>query len=337
MARPIRAASLPGMRSKTFAHPVLLPAMLAMVLSSACGDDPDAGDDGAASDTASDTTAGSADSSGGTTTGSSESSGGASSGAVDTSSGSEATTGDSGPTPIVLVHGAWMGAWAWDEVAPLLEAAGHPTVVVELPAHGDDPTPSADATLEGYRDAVLAALDGLDQPAAVVGHSMGGMVISEVAQARPDEIQSLVYVAAFLPRNGESLFALGMADPDSQTGAHLVDNGDGTFSLDPAFIGEVFCGDCTDDAVALIVDQTRPEPAGPLLSPATVTDDVFGGVRKTYVRTEQDLAVSPAGQDAMIAATPVDELRSIATSHSPFLSQPQLLADTILELVESGG
>jgi pimeloyl-ACP methyl ester carboxylesterase len=323
------------MRSTNPAHAALLPTLLALALSSACGDDADAGDDS--------TSTGSADSSGGTTATSADSSGGAdasssgSSGAVDTSSGAESTTGELGPTPIVLVHGAWMGAWAWDEVTPLLEAAGHPTVVVELPAHGDDPTAPADATLEGYRDAVLTALDGLDQPAAVVGHSMGGMVISEVAQARPDDVESLVYVAAFLPRNGESLFALGMADPDSQTAAHLVDNGDGTFSLDPAFIGEVFCGDCTDEAVALIVDRTRPEPAGPLLSPSTVTDDVFGAVRKTYVRTEQDAAVSPAGQDAMVAATPVDELRSIATSHSPFLSQPQLLADTIVELVESGG
>lgn len=237
-------------------------------------------------------------------------------------------------TPVVLVHGAWMGAWAWDDVAPRLEEAGHPTVVVELPAHGDDGTAAADATLASYRDEVIAALDGLEGPAAVVGHSMGGMVISEVAEARPESITTLVYLAAFLPETGKSLFDIASTDAESITAMHLVDNGDGTASLDPAAIGDVFCGDCTEDDVQTIVDRTRPEPFMPLVTPAMLTDGAFGSVRKTYVHTELDAAVSLSAQEAMVAATPVAEVRSLASAHSPFLSQPEALADTIVELVE---
>lgn len=250
------------------------------------------------------------------------------------SSAGDSTTTGGDATPIVLVHGAWMGAWAWDEVTPLLEARGHVTHVVELPAHGDDATPATEASLTGYRDAVVAVLDGLDEPAAVVGHSMGGMVISEVAQARPQAITELVYVAALLPQSGQSLLDLAMADPDAITAMHLVDNGDGTASIDPAAIGEVFCGDCDDAHVQTIVDRTKPEPFMPLVTPAMLDDAAFGSVRRTYVYTELDVAVSYAGQQAMVAATPVDDTRSLATAHSPFFSQPQALADAIVELVE---
>jgi len=244
------------------------------------------------------------------------------------------TTGGASETPIVLVHGAWMGAWAWEGVVPRLEDAGHPTVVVELPAHGDDETPVADATLAAYRDQVIAALDGLDGPAALVGHSMGGMVISEVAEARPESITTLVYVAAFLPQSGQSLFDIASTDAESITAMHIVDHGDGTASIDPAWIGEIFCADCSEDQVQSIVDRTRPEPFAPLVTPAALTDDAFGSVHRTYVHTADDLAVSLSAQQAMVAATPVDDVRTLATSHSPFLSQPQQLAETILDLVE---
>jgi pimeloyl-ACP methyl ester carboxylesterase len=239
------------------------------------------------------------------------------------------------PTPIVLVHGAWVGAWSWAEVAPLLEDAGHPTFVVELTAHGEDETPVAEATLAAYRDDVLAVLDGIDGRAAVVGHSMGGMVISEVAEARPESIATLVYVAAFLPQNGQSLLDIGSTDPDSILTMHLIDHGDGTASIDPEFIGEVFCGDCSEEDVATILELTRPEPLAPTVMPAALTEAAFGSVPKSYVHTELDATVSLAAQQAMVEATPVDETRSLATAHSPFLSQPEMLADVLVELVEA--
>ena len=153
----------------------------------------------------------------------------------------------------------------------------------------------------------------------------------EQAEALAVQKQDPFYLAAFLPQSGQSLFDIGSADAGSTTAMHLVDNGDGTASIDPAAIGEVFCGDCDD--VQTIVDRTRPEPLMPLLTPAMLTDVAFGSVRKTYVHTELDVAVSLAAQEAMVAATPVAEVRSLATAHSPFLSQPQALADTIVELV----
>jgi hypothetical protein len=97
----------------------------------------------------------------------------------------------------------------------------------------------------------------------------------------------------------------------------------------------VFCGDCSEEDVAMILELTRPEPLGPTVTPASLTEAAFGSVHKSYVYTELDATVSLAAQQAMVEATPVDDTRSLATAHSPFLSQPEMLADAIVELVEA--
>ena len=82
----------------------------------------------------------------------------------------------------VLVHVSWGGAWCWDRVAPLLEQAGHHVVAFDLPAHGEDTTPVEQVTLASYTDRVVAVLDAQSEPVILVGHSHGGVVITQVAE-----------------------------------------------------------------------------------------------------------------------------------------------------------
>lgn len=251
------------------------------------------------------------------------------------------TTTDDQPTgepeqvrSFVLVHGSWMGAWSWERVVPELEGLGHEVRVVELPAHGDDRGDPARASLDGYRDVVLAAMDDAGEPVVLVGHSMGGMVISAAAQARPQDVEALVYVAGYLPADGQSLLDLAFMDPGSIVGEHLIDNGDGTTSLELDAIGEVFCGDCSAADVALLQDRHRPEPGAPLATPITLTEAAYGTVPRVYVRTAQDQAVSPTLQDQMLAATPVDAEATVETAHAPMLTDPAGLGQAIVGLLE---
>jgi pimeloyl-ACP methyl ester carboxylesterase len=108
---------------------------------------------------------------------------------------------------IVLVHGAFSGAWCWEPVLPCLRAAGHTAQTVELPGSGEDRTPVAEVTLEAYAARVGDAL-GEGAPAVPVGHSMGGIVITQAAAPYPDRVAALVYVTAFLPGDGQSLMDL---------------------------------------------------------------------------------------------------------------------------------
>src|SRR3954451_23230646 len=94
----------------------------------------------------------------------------------------------------VLVHGAFGGAWCWEPVEPGLEAAGHRVESFDLPGSGDDETPVADVTLDGYADRICGGLASDPEPAVLVGHSMGGMAVTHAAGRSPEHIAALVYV-----------------------------------------------------------------------------------------------------------------------------------------------
>lgn len=236
------------------------------------------------------------------------------------------------PQRFVLVHGAWMGAWAYDGVAAELRSRGHTVEVVELPAHGADPGTIADASLDAYVARVVSALDRSNEPAVLVGHSMGGLVISGAAEARPQSISRLVYVAAFLPKTGDSLFSLALTDADSQTAGALTDDGsDGTLDIRSDALVSVFCADCDAAGQASLSAHYRTEPALPLTQPVTLSA-VFDGVPRAYAFTTDDRAISRAFQGRMVDASPVLETAELATSHSPFLSAPVETADAIERL-----
>ncbi len=235
--------------------------------------------------------------------------------------------------PYVLVHGAWMGAWAWNDVAPELRAAGANVIVVELPAHGADMTSLADATFASYVSTVSAAIAGTTGPVTLVGHSLAGMIITQVAENMPDRIGKLVYLAAYLPQDGQSLFDLAMTDTDS----HLLANADfdmttGLASIPMADLQDDFLADGTPAEVATLQANYRDEPLGPLVTPIHTTAASWGSVPKVYIYTEEDHAVSPSLQQRMTASVSLASTAMLDTSHSPFLSQSEEVVSTLAGL-----
>ena len=102
----------------------------------------------------------------------------------------------------VLIHGAWHGGWCWDKVKPILEKNGHTVVAPDLPGHGEDKTPIADVSLAAYTERVCEILDQQSEKVILVGHSLGGLSISQAAELRPENIEILVYLSAFLLKDG---------------------------------------------------------------------------------------------------------------------------------------
>ncbi len=234
----------------------------------------------------------------------------------------------------VLVHGAWMGQFAWQKVTPLLEQAGHHVITLDLPAHGDDQTAPAAASLDSYRDAVIAAI-GAYSDVILVGHSFGGMVISAVAEALPERIKTLVYLAAYLPRSGESLYQLSQEDSASIVGQYWRQDDPANYS--PASIASdgivpAFAADCTPEEQQLLIERQRAEPVPPLATPVTLSAERYGRVPRCYIETLNDRAVSHQLQTLMLARTPVERRFSLPTSHSPFFAAPAQLAAILSEL-----
>lgn len=237
----------------------------------------------------------------------------------------------------VLVHGAWMGAWAWHQVVPLLEAAGHRVAAPNLPGHGVDCTPVSECSLQSYAQRIVDILESQSQPAVLVGHSMGGAVVSQAAEMRPDRIARLVYLTAYLPRDGESIYGLAMQDQDSRVGPNLVMNeAQGTIGVREDAMADVFFHDCSPASVALARALAQSDPLAPLGTPVRLSNAAYGRVPRTYIQCLNDRVISPALQRQMYNATPCDQVLSLSTGHAPFLAAPQRLADLLLGLGGAG-
>ena len=238
----------------------------------------------------------------------------------------------------LLVHGAMGGAWVWERVISGLEAAGHEARAIDLPgsgpAHPADPTPLAEITLYRYADAVSDALDDDGEATLLVGHSMGGMVItqaaSQVAGGSPKRLAGLIYVTAFLPEPGQSLLditRLPEAAGDSVQ-ANIVVAGDppvATMPPEAALAALYHCS--TEEQIAWAMPQRASQPVIPFTQPFTPAPDTaaFHALPRAYVTCLQDRAIKPALQRRMFTAAGADPVIEIDTDHSPWLSAAEEL------------
>ena len=208
-----------------------------------------------------------------------------------------------------------------------MEGAGHEVVRFDLPGHGEDRTPAAEVTLEGYTDRVVEALDALSGSAVLVGHSLGGTAISQVAERRPEKIEKLVYLCALLLPSGRSAIEASQEDSGSVVlQSATVEEDQGRIILSEEGMKEALYHDCPEEDFERARRLISPQPLAPLATPVEVTEGNFGSVRRTYVHTTRDRAVSPAAQERMYTELPCEKVVSMATGHLPFFAAPEELA-----------
>jgi pimeloyl-ACP methyl ester carboxylesterase len=233
----------------------------------------------------------------------------------------------------VLCHGAFADETAWGGVAPILESAGASVALVTLPGHSDADTAEAGRfTLADYVAAVKAKLDAAQAPLILVGHSMGGVVITQTAEQNKDQISALVYLSAYLPQNGKALQDYA-ADPESKLGPGLridAEHGVGTISVET--MRAAFFNATPEPLAEAALKRLRPEPLQPFGTPVSTTEANFGSVPRYYITTLRDQAVGPALQKAMYTAQPPKHVYELDTDHSSYFSATAELAATLLAI-----
>jgi pimeloyl-ACP methyl ester carboxylesterase len=232
------------------------------------------------------------------------------------------TTKPDRPT-VVLVHGAWHGPWCWDGLRPKLERLGWRTTAPQLASAsgtGTEPRPGL------YDDAEVLArhVEAINGPVVLVGHSYGGAPVTEFAGSATDKVTHLVYLAAYQPDVGESLYAThGAPAPDDVSGVVPVpDDPITTFYND-------FAPDLAAEAARQLVPQTvRSWSEG-------VRTAGWRTIPATYVLCEKDQALPPAMQEKF--ALRAGSLYRLDSGHSPFLSMPDELADVLDQALTKAG
>ncbi|SIO54042.1 Alpha/beta hydrolase family protein [Rhodovulum sp. ES.010] len=228
----------------------------------------------------------------------------------------------------LLTHGAWGQAKAWGELPARLCALGHDAAAIDLPGHGADPTPPETVGLEDYAARIVAELER-GPPAALIGHSMGGMAISAAAEAAPERVTRLIYVAAFLPRDGDSLVSLKSREPATIQVAVRAGPAKGTTVLDPSLADEILCHDASAAQREAALTLLGPQPSKAQVDPLALTAERFGRVPRHYILCRADRTVTPELQRAMATETSCATLDELPTGHLPQLTAPEALASLI--------
>jgi pimeloyl-ACP methyl ester carboxylesterase len=236
----------------------------------------------------------------------------------------------------VLVHGAWHGGWCWEEVTPRLEAAGHIVHAPDLPSQGNDRTPVSDVTLARCAGRVAGLLATIDEPVVLVGHSFGGVVVTQAAEYASERIAGLIYVAAFLPQNGDSLIATKKRSGKSEVTQGIIMRPDGSAVLDPEIARRQFYGKCPTDRADRALARQRPQAMGTFAEPVR-TGEGFARLPRAYIESGEDVQMLPQQQRDMQAALPCRPVITLPSDHSPFYSVPAPLAAALIQIAEEFG
>jgi pimeloyl-ACP methyl ester carboxylesterase len=235
------------------------------------------------------------------------------------------------PLHVVLVPGFWLGAWAWDDVVPHLEAAGLVPHAVTLPGldAGATAQDRARVTREHHADAVAQLVDGLEGRVVLVGHSGGGPVVQQVADRGPARIERIVYVDTGPLVDGAALSPDLPADvaelplPDWET---LAEDGSSLDGLD-------------DAALARFRERAVPTPGPVARGPVHVTDPARLHVPATVICSSIPSAVlAELANPGPPLHTELGELTDLTyvdlpTGHWPMFSRPRDLASALVDAV----
>lgn len=248
----------------------------------------------------------------------------------------------------VLVHGGYHGAWCWDRLIPELKKRGHTAIAVDLPGHGTKAGEPGVPSMADYRKAVL---DVLEKDDVLVGHSMGGLIISDVAAAAPEKIGHLIYLSTILPKewhafaggrgmqslvNGGMKAIAGLSRPFP--GMQLTASDHGSVSTVKAkFATWAFYNDCDPQLAQWACERLCPEYTPPLVEPLHLAGLWDSQPTRSLILGTQDHLLNPKVFPAdskmfrRFGCKPI----YLEGSHSTYLSMPAECAAAMIDTVGS--
>ena len=241
----------------------------------------------------------------------------------------------------ILVHGAGHGAWCWKKVIPLLESKGRKVLALDLPSSGNDKAILERMALAGDVKKVTDVANTQSGKVILVGHSSGGVVISQAAEILGSEkVDKLVYLDAFLPQHGESVFSLAdkikvnnakASSPETEiSAAPLLFSEDGKIAIwNPEIVEQFFYHDCSPEDIAYAKTHLRSHAVASLATPVKVTENRYGIIPKYYILCTE---AKDLDKSSIVQNMPCQQVFELPSSHSPFFSMPEKLVEILEEV-----
>jgi pimeloyl-ACP methyl ester carboxylesterase len=220
---------------------------------------------------------------------------------------------------VVLVHGGFVDGSGWRSVHDLLTKDGYNVSVVQNPT----------LSLEGDVAATKQVLDDQDGPVVLVGHSYGGVVITETGT--DPRVSALVYIAAFAPDKGESVNTLIADPPPGAPVPPILPPQDGFLFLDREKFRASFAGDLSAEQAAFMADSQVPWGVDALSG--TISEPAWRSKPSWYLVTTEDRMIPPPAQREM-SARAGSTVVEVEGSHSIYVSQPAAVAELIEKAAE---
>lgn len=239
--------------------------------------------------------------------------------------------------PMILVHGAWHTAACWDDTCHTLRHKGINCFAPNMPGrHYVDHRAYQRISLKDYVSTVSSLVMSAQEPCILVGHSLAGLTISQVAEQYPDKVSQLIYLTAFTANTGECLFDItqkistpGISTellPEPQKNRLAIQQSEKT--------RHTFYNCCPEEIADLAVKQLVSEPLKAFSTPVILTEARFGKVPKAYIRCLQDQAVPLAVQDEQSTKANISQIIDLDCDHSPFWSAKETLNELLFKLCE---
>lgn len=237
---------------------------------------------------------------------------------------------------LILIAGAGHGAWCWEKVIPLLQAKGYKVIALNVPGSGNDTAGLDKNTLENDALAVVNGANSVHGKIILLGHSSGGIIISQAAELLGlAKVDKLIYLDAFLPQNGESVFSIAeklskRSQPSSVSKAptserFIFSDSMKLFKWNLEIVQQLLYHDCSQQDISFAKANLSWQSVATLATPVHLTDNVYGAVKKYYI-----LCTEAKDLDKSSLNVHCEKVYQLASSHSPFFSMPEQLA-AILE------
>lgn len=237
---------------------------------------------------------------------------------------------------ILLIHGAWEGAWSWEHTIEHLEGKGHTVKAIDLPGHGDDKTPISEIDMALYANRVKKELGKIDGQVILVAHSFAGFIITKAAEEMPEKIEKLVYVASAIPYEGKNAQEVFEEDKGSEFLENLIFSDDkSTATMSRETVKNIIFTGATDTQIDAVLPKLVAQATKPFFEQVITTPENFGRLPKAYVETTLDRVVTIKGQRHIQKMVGIDEVITLESGHVPLETAPKELADALNTIATS--